>query len=82
MGSAIFKLPVHVTGATSQTAGKAGLVPPPAAGDENKVLKGNGTWGTVEALPAVTTTDNGKVLMVVNGAWAAESIPAASGVNF
>lgn len=33
------------TGATSSTAGAAGLVPAPAAGDEGKVLKGDGTWG-------------------------------------
>lgn len=33
------------TGATSGTAGAHGLVPAPAAGDEGKVLMGNGTWG-------------------------------------
>lgn len=33
-------------------------------------------------LPAVTSSDNGKVLMVVNGAWAAETIPNAQGVSF
>ena len=33
-------------------------------------------------LPSVTTTDNGKVLMVVSGAWAAGSIPSANGVSF
>jgi CobQ-like glutamine amidotransferase family enzyme len=29
------------------------------------------------ALPAVTAADNGKVLMVVDGAWAVAEIPAA-----
>ena len=38
------------TGATSQAAGAAGLVPAPAIGDEGKVLFGNGLWG---ALPSV-----------------------------
>lgn len=33
------------TGATSSAAGAHGLVPAPAAGDEGKVLKGNGSWG-------------------------------------
>lgn len=33
-------------------------------------------------LPAVTASDNDKVLMVVDGAWAAASIPNASGVSF
>ena len=32
------------TGATSSTAGAAGLVPAPAAGDEGKALHGDGTW--------------------------------------
>lgn len=35
------------TGATASTAGVHGLVPAPAAGDEGKYLKGDGTWGTV-----------------------------------
>ncbi len=34
------------TGATAGVAGASGLVPAPAAGDQNKVLKGDGTWGT------------------------------------
>lgn len=33
-------------------------------------------------LPAVTTSDNGKVLRVVDGEWSAESLPSASGVSF
>lgn len=33
-------------GASASTAGTHGLVPQPQAGDQNKVLKGDGTWGT------------------------------------
>lgn len=33
-----------MTGATSSAAGTAGIVPAPAAGDEGKFLKGDGTW--------------------------------------
>jgi hypothetical protein len=33
------------TGATSQNNGNQGLVPQPLAGDEDKVLQGDGTWG-------------------------------------
>ena len=33
-------------------------------------------------LPAVTTSDNGKVLRVVSGAWSAVNLPSASGVSF
>lgn len=41
-------------GATSSTAGSAGLVPAPAAGDEGKFLQGDGTWATVQGGAAVT----------------------------
>ena len=34
-----------MTGATSATPGKAGLVPAPAAGQQGKTLLGDGTWG-------------------------------------
>lgn len=39
--------PVDImTGATASTAGVAGLVPAPAAGDQAKFLRGDGTWAT------------------------------------
>lgn len=34
------------TGATSSTSGTHGLVPAPNAGNQEKFLKGDGTWGT------------------------------------
>ena len=37
-----------MVGATDQTDGAAGYVPKPLAGDQNKFLKGNGTWATVD----------------------------------
>lgn len=42
-----------MTGASSSTAGASGLVPAPAAGDEDKVLKGDGTWGDAAATAIV-----------------------------
>ena len=36
----------HFTGATASTDGVQGLVPGPLAGDEDKFLKADGTWGT------------------------------------
>ena len=44
----------------------------------------NGKTGavTVSALPTVTTADNGKFLRVVNGVWAADTVPSAGGVAF
>lgn len=35
-----------------------------------------------DELPAVTTTDNGKFLRVVSGAWAAQAVPAAESASF
>ena len=48
------------------------------------VTRVNGKTGavTVHEVPAVTTTDNGKFLRVVNGAWAAVAIADANGVKF
>ena len=44
----------------------------------------NGATGavTVREVPAVTTSDNGKFLQVVNGAWAAAEIQNANGEEF
>ena len=36
-----------MTGASSSFAGGAGIVPAPAAGDDTKYLRGDGTWQTV-----------------------------------
>lgn len=44
-------LPGVMSGATSSTAGNSGLVPAPAAGDEDKVLTGAGTWNAVAQPP-------------------------------
>lgn len=39
----------EMQGATSLAGGARGLVPEPSAGDEDKVLFGNGTWDTIES---------------------------------
>lgn len=46
----------HFTGATASTDGVQGLVPGPLAGDEDKYLKADGTWGAVQAGPTVVQT--------------------------
>lgn len=38
--------------------------------------------GTITSLPSVTSSDNGKFLTVVSGAWAATTVPNANGVSF
>lgn len=56
------------TGATSQDAGTAGLVPAPAAGDEGKFLSGNGLWTTVSqyTLPIASANDLGGIKVGTN----------------
>ena len=39
--------PVNMTGATASAAGSAGYAPAPAAGDNEKFLRGDGTWQNV-----------------------------------
>lgn len=43
-----------MTGATDETAGAKGYVPAPAAGDDTKFLRGDGTWAEV----STTSTKN------------------------
>ena len=46
-----FSLPVAIptmTGATSSANGSEGLVPAPSAGDQDKYLKADGTWGATD----------------------------------
>ena len=54
--------PIGMTGATSSTAGTAGYVPAPSAGDDTKFLRGDGTWGD-GGLPMV-------ILSYGNSTWA------------
>ena len=53
------------TGAGATAAGAHGLVPAPAAGDNTKYLRGDGTWQTVSAysLPPATTSSIGGVIV-------------------
>jgi len=56
-------------GATSEDAGTHGLVPAPQAGDEDKCLKGDGTWGKVDA-STVRYNDVAMAIQVLyNGTW-------------
>lgn len=46
-----------MTGATSGAAGTAGIVPQPAAGDDVKYLKGDGSWSTIPSANNINSTD-------------------------
>jgi hypothetical protein len=58
-----------MTGATGATDGASGLVPQPIAGDENKYLKGDGTWGTLSGdIPTTMgSLDDVSISAPVNG---------------
>lgn len=54
-----------MTGATNLVAGVAGSVPTPSAGDQQKALLGDGTWGTVgggQITKDITQTGHGFVV--------------------
>ena len=53
------------TGATSTAGGAAGLVPAPAAGDEKKVLTGDGNWTELN-IPDITDLEN-QVSTLISG---------------
>ena len=68
VSQAIAAVGTAFTGATSSTAGAKGQVPAPAAGDEDKVLSGAGTWvtptsGTVESVCNVSPDGQGNVAL-------------------
>ncbi|MFQ6777793.1 MAG: beta strand repeat-containing protein [Alphaproteobacteria bacterium] len=53
-------------GATASAAGKKGLVPAPASGDNTKFLRGDGTWGVPTDTDTDTTYNAGDGL-ILNG---------------
>ena len=56
-----------MTGASSSAAGTSGLVPAPSAGDQNGVLRGDGTWGLISTdnLDGVNTANTVNTWMLV-----------------
>lgn len=52
-------IPGDMTGAAAGTAGTHGLVPAPAAGDNEKFLRGDGTWQTVSSGSSTDVQVNG-----------------------
>lgn len=66
-------------GATSSAAGAHGLVPAPAAGDEDKVLKGDGTWGEVAGSEVILYVNKSQYDLNVTGGSSAFTIYTDSG---
>ena len=63
----------NMTAATASAAGKAGLVPAPAAGAQTKYLRGDGTWQTP---PDTNTTYSAMKGATTSAAGAAGLVPA------
>lgn len=53
-------------GATASADGTSGLVPAPSAGDQDKVLYGDGTWDIAYTPPTYTAHNNGLYKITVN----------------
>lgn len=45
-----------------------------SAGLETLIARIKAVINTIRQLPSVSTSDNGKILMVTNGSWSAQSI--------
>lgn len=56
-GGAIKAMISVMEGATASADGASGLVPKPLAGDQDKVLKGDGTWGAAPVASSVAWID-------------------------
>ncbi len=52
----------RMLGATAETNGDAGLVPAPQKGDENKFLRGDGTWQEQTQTPSQSTGSDAQTL--------------------
>lgn len=63
----------NMTAATASAAGKAGFVPPPAAGAQTKYLRGDGTWQTP---PDTNTTYSNMTAATASAAGKAGLVPA------
>ena len=59
--------PATMSGASAQAAGTAGAVPAPAAGDQDKVLRGDGTWGDAANVTVSYNAETGELHLDFSG---------------
>ena len=71
-----------MTGADGTNAGTSGLVPAPASGDNNKFLKGDGTWSEISGIPAPSSANSGDFLCYNGSAWVAQTLSTWQGGNY
>lgn len=68
-------------GATASNAGKEGLVPAPASGDQNKILTGAGVWSTLLSLLGYTPENvSNKTDLVASFPTSSSRYPSTKGV--
>lgn len=72
----------NISGLGSSATGVRGIDTAPTQSSSNLITSG-GVYSALQnagsGLPSVTASDNGKVLTVVNGVWAAASLPLYDG---
>ncbi len=72
----------NITSVSTSSTSSIGIDSTPTNNSTNLVTSG-GVYSALQnagsGLPSVTASDNGKVLTVVNGAWAAASLPVYDG---
>lgn len=83
----LYEVDIWAGGALVMEVGVDKISAPASASDGQYLQYSSATGAWVAAdiqaeLPAVTSSDNGKVLRVVDGAWAAASLLNANGVSF
>lgn len=71
----------NMTAATASAAGKAGLVPAPAAGKQASFLRGDGTWVVPENTTYADATTSTHGLMSVNDKKKLDAIASGAQVN-
>lgn len=79
IGSTVTRTDIPNTTYSTFSTSSDGLVPHPASASTASYLNSCGTWTSPSSLPSVSASDNGKVLTVVNGTWAAASLPVYEG---
>lgn len=71
----------HFTGATASTDGVQGLVPGPLAGDQDKVLRGDGTWRDETTYTAGTGIDITNNTIGIDNTVVQEKLTAGSNIQ-
>lgn len=81
-GDQVFVYKLSKTNGWSVTTREAYSKMIPSTGLTKSYSSGALTFSVTNPLPAVTSSDNGKFLVVDNGSWTAQTIPNANGNSF